>query len=135
MSEIILKMWTWSVTFNNSLTGSGFSCSWNDLEQRCLRSGREGGFLKCFLETDSEITSELSEDKCLNQLLMFAMVLMKREQGVLEPFPYFPSKEVFYLKLVPLESYSNSRFSCSNSWRWVGKNLYFFKCLLCTRHC
>ena len=47
--------------------------------ERCLRRGEEtNGFLEVFFE-DSEITSELSEDKCLIQLLMFAMAMMKRE--------------------------------------------------------
>lgn len=36
--------------------------------------------LKRLFEKDSEITSELSEDKCPNELLVFAMAVEKRGQ-------------------------------------------------------
>ena len=139
MSEIILKMWTLVYYFKQHSSNLAILCFWDDQKQRCLRRARGKDISEGFFQKESEIAFELSEDKYLNQLLIFAVAVMKRGQGYLSClFSILSSRpQVLYTKLVPLKFYSSYRFSFSNSWKsWSGGggNLHLLSifCVPCT---
>lgn len=84
ISEIILKLWTFVYHFKHLTIYFSTSEFLKRLETTMFKEEKKSKrFLRKFLKKDPGIIAELSENKYHNQLLMFAMTVVKKEQAYL----------------------------------------------------